>query len=200
MNRAAYGMALMLTLSALAGCGSPSSSDQAAANASGAATGGAAQVAAADPCALVTKEEVAAVTGGTFVAVKGEGDSCTYEGDDAGASSVTIRVLRKGAVEEIESVRAAAAFLGDLGGKMAGQEGAPGDVGKMLSGGGAPGTLGDESLFDANQHLHVRKGDVYLAVAPPIMRSRMAGGNPLLSGQQKRDMATAIAQKALAKL
>ena len=65
--------------------------------------------------------------------------------------------------------------------------------------GNAPG-LGDEAFFGANQQLHVLKGDSYLAVSPPTMRSRMSGGNPLLPTEKKREIATAIAQKIASKL
>ena len=44
------------------------------------------------------------------------------------------------------------------------------------------------------------KGDVYFAVSPPQMRSRMSGGNPLLPAEKKREMAAAIAQKIAGKL
>ena len=63
----------------------------------------------------------------------------------------------------------------------------------------APG-LGDEALFDINGRLSVRKGNVYLAVEPPMMRSRMAGGSPMLSTADRRKMALAIAEKALTRL
>lgn len=199
MNRDTCGTALGLLLLALAtaGCGSQSNEKNAPA---GMADAGTTETAAVDPCALVSKEDVAAATGGKILAAKAEGDNCTYEGEDAQASSVTVTVKRDGAAEEMNNIRAAAKFLGGMGKEMAKGEGAQGDVGNMLAGGGTPGTLGDESLFDINQQLHLRKGDIYLAVAPPIMRSRMSGGNPLLSREQKRAMATAIAQKALDKL
>lgn len=197
MNRDASGTALLLLLFALAGCGSQSS-EEAQSNAANGA--GVTSAATADPCSLLSGEEVAAVTGEKVVNVKADGDSCSYESEDAMASSVTVTVKRQGAAEEIESIRAAEKVLGKIGGQLAGAEGAPGDVGNMLASGGTVGTVGDESLFDINQQIHVRKGGAYVAVAPPMMRSRMAGGNPLLSAEQKRSMAAAIAQKALSKL
>lgn len=200
MTRIARARMMLVSLSALAAAGCGSGSDAPGGNAAAAkAETATAEVAAIDTCALVTKEEVAAVLGEPILATKADGDSCTYETEDKDASSVTLTAKRGGAAEEMETQKATAKFLGNMGGQMAGKEGAQGDVGKMLASGGA-GTVGDESLFDANQQIHVRKGDVYIAVQPPFTRSRLKGGNPLLSRDEKRAMVSAIAQKALAKL
>ena len=94
----------------------------------------------------------------------------------------------------------AAGALGRIGGKMAEGKGAEAQAGEAIAEGGAAPGLGDQAFFGANQQLHVLKGDSYLAVSPPTMRSRMGGGNPLLSGDQKRAMARAIADKALSRL
>jgi hypothetical protein len=196
-NRASRAPGLLL-LFVLASCGSQSNGESAQSNATDSTNVPTAR--AADPCSLVSSDEVAGVIGQKIVSARADGDSCNYESEDAMASSVTVTVKRHGAIEEMKTVRAAAKALGDVGGQLVGAEGAPGEVGNMLAGGGSPATVGDESLFDSNQQIHVRKGDAYVAVAPPMMRSRMAGGNPMLSAEQKRSMAVAIAQKALHKL
>jgi hypothetical protein len=195
MTRRATGTALMLSLLALTGCGSKGEGGQ-----SGSASNGATAAAAGiDPCSFVSSEDVATAIGEKVVAAKAEGDICTYESEDPQASSVKVQVKPSGAAEEMKTVRAASNAMGQMGAQMQGQEGAQGDVGNALAAGGAA-SLGDESLFDPNQQLHVRKGDTYIAVAPPMLRSRMSGGNPLLSDEQKRGMASAIAQKMLAKV
>ncbi|HYJ83545.1 MAG TPA: hypothetical protein VEW26_11980 [Allosphingosinicella sp.] len=179
------------------GCGSGGSeAEPAFANDGGPAPA----AAASDPCALVTKEEVAAAIGEKVVAAKPDGEACGYETEDAMASSVTVEVARTGGGEAMKTARDAAGALGRIGGEMAKGEGAEAQAGEAIAEGGAVSGLGDEAFFGANQQLHVLKGDSYLAVTPPTMRSRMSGGNPLLSGEQKKAMARAIAEKALGRL
>ena len=153
-----------------------------------------------DPCSLVTAEEVGAIVGDKIVAAKPADGRCSYETADAAASSVSIEVDQKDAKNHMQVERDTAKVLGKMGGAVAGEGAAGADVNAMLTDSSdAPG-MGDEALFDINARLSVRKGDIYLAVEPPMMRSRMSGGSPLLSGEDKRKMALAIAQKALARL
>ena len=181
------------------GCGSdPGDGDAAAPGAPGNAAVSAS--AAAEPCALVTGEEVAAVIGEAVVAAKPDGVECTYETADAMASSVTVEVARTGGAAEMRAAREAAGVLGRIGSDLADGKGAEAQAGEAMAEAGAAPGLGDQAFFGANQQLHVLKGDSYLAVSPPTMRSRMSGGNPLLSDEQKRAMARAIAEKALARL
>lgn len=177
------------------GCGSEPAAENAAVPAASAPA-----AAGADPCALVTKEEVAAAIGEAVVEAKAEGGTCSYETEDAMASSVTVEVTRTGGAGEMQAARDAAGVLGRIGGKMAEGKGAEAQAGEAMAEGGAAPGLGDQAFFGANQQLHVLKGDSYLAVSPPTMRSRMSGGSPLLTGDQKKAMARAIAEKALARL
>jgi len=177
------------------GCGSEPGGDNAAAlEASDNAS------AEADPCALVTREEVTAAIGETVVKAQSDGEGCSYETEDAMASSVKVEATRTGGAREMQTAREAAGVLGRIGGEMAQGKGAEAQAGEAMAEGGAAPGLGDQAFFGANQQLHVLKGDSYLAVTPPTMRSRMSGGNPLLSDDQKRAMARAIAEKALARL
>ena len=190
------GAALILPL-ALAACGDGKSDD---AGANGAATSATAQPGAAgDPCGLVTKEDVSAATGETIVEAKSDGDRCTYQTDDAMAASVEVEIKRSGGAEEMDIARRAAGALADIGEGMKDRSGAEADVGNALTSGGAA-KLGDSAFFGPNEQLHVLKGDAYVAVTPPTMRSRMSGGNPMLSADDKRKMAMAVAEKVLAKL
>ena len=182
------------------GCGSdPGGGNAAAPQASDNASAGSA-AAEGDACALVTKEEVAEAIGEAVVQAQSDGEGCSYETEDAMASSVKVEVTRTGGASEMQAAREAAGVLGRIGGKMADGKGAEAQAGEAMAEGGAAPGLGDQAFFGANQQLHVLKGDSYLAVSPPTMRSRMSGGNPLLSDDQKRAMARAIAQKALARL
>lgn len=178
------------------GCGSEPSGDNAAAL----EASDDAPAAEADACALVTREEVTAAIGETVVKAQSAGEGCSYETEDAMASSVKVEVKRTGGASEMQAAREAAGVLGRIGGKMAEGKGAEAQAGEAMAEGGAAPGIGDQAFFGANQQLHVLKGDSYLAVTPPTMRSRMSGGNPLLSDDQKRAMAQAIAEKALARL
>jgi hypothetical protein len=154
-----------------------------------------------DPCSLVSAEEVAQIVGEKIVAAKPAEGSCTYETEDAQASSVTIELNQTDAASQMDIARRTAGVLKDMGAEAAEQGGAAGqDVNAMLSESGDSPKIGDEAFFGANHELSVRKGNSYIAVSPPMMRSRLAGGNPLLSGEDKKKMATAIAEKAVARL
>jgi hypothetical protein len=187
---------------ALGACGG-GDSEESSANVSGggdAAAAGEASAAKVDPCSLVTNAEVAEAIGEEVVAAKADGASCTYETADAQASSVTVEVKQGGAEAEMDVQRKTAELLSGMGKAVAKQGGAGEDVNQMLQASGDQPKIGDDALFGPNQMLSVRKGDTYIAVQPPMMRSRMSGGNPLLSKDDKRKMAVAIAEKAVGRV
>lgn len=185
-------------LAGLTSCGSGGSSNSTATD--NAASG---QTAAAktDPCTLVTADEVGAIVGDKIVATKPADGGCTYETEDAQASSVTIELNQSDAAGQMDIARKTAGTLKGMGEQAAREGGAAGaDVNAMLSESGAAPKIGDEAFFGPNSQLSVRKGNSYLAVSPPIMRSRMAAGNPMLSGEDRKKMAIAIAEKAVSRL
>ncbi|MGI8930856.1 MAG: hypothetical protein ACR2FK_00535 [Sphingomicrobium sp.] len=154
-----------------------------------------------DPCGLITAEEVGEIIGDKIVATKPSDGACSYETADAQASSVTIELNQTDAKGAMNTVRSAAGVLGNLGAEAASQGGAAGeDVNAMLSESGDAPNVGDEALFGPNQQLSVRKGTSYIAIQPPMMRSRMAAGNPLLSADDRKKLAIAIAGKAVGRL
>lgn len=183
-------------MAALAGCGGGSPAD--GANEATAAPAGSANK--ADACSLVTAEEVGVILGEAIVATEpGEG-SCEYQTADAGASSVTIELDQGDAAGAMNVARRAAGTLKDIGASAAGEGAAGAEVNAMLSESAGSPKVGDEAFFGPNSQLSVRKGNSYIAVTPPIMRSRMAAGNPMLSAEEKRKMALALAEKALSRL
>lgn len=184
---------------ALAACGGEAGNDSSPQGEKTAASGEK-PAAAGDPCAFITKEEVASVTGEAVVQTKAEGDTCRYETDDAMASTVQVDIKQSGGKEEMEIARTASGALGSIGEEMKGSDGATGDTGAMLAESGAAPKIGDQAFFGANSQLHVLKGDTYFSVLPPHMRSRMSAGNPMLPAEKKREIATAIAQKIASKL
>lgn len=154
-----------------------------------------------DPCSLVTADEIGQIIGDKIVTSKPAEGSCTYETEDAQASSVTIELNQTDAAGQMDLAKRTAGVLAGMG-----KEGAEGgseagqDVNAMLSESGGAPKIGDEAFFGPNQQLSVRKGNSYIAIQPPMMRSRMAGGNPLLSSDDKKKMAVAIAEKAVTRL
>jgi hypothetical protein len=201
-NGLAVAAVVALTLTA-AGC-SGSGGEQgngAEANAAGAQPQDAqASANGTDPCSLVTAEEVGAILGEPITAKAASDGACRYETADAGASSVTIELDQSDAAEAMSIARTAAGALKDMGGAAAEQGGAGADVNAMLSEGGDTPKIGDEAFFGPNAQLSVRKGNSYIAVQPPIMRSRMSSGNPMLSSDDRKKMALAVAEKALTRL
>lgn len=179
----------------LAGCGSGGDGQ-----ANSSAPGGTIAAEPIDPCSLVTADEVAEAIGEKVVATKpGEG-SCTYETADAQASTVTIEVNETDAAGQMDIARRSAGALRDIGGE-ASEGGAAGqDLNSMLGGTAPIPKVGDEAFFGPNSELNVRKSFRYLKVAPPLMRSRMSGGNPTLSEEEKQQMAMKIANRALSRL
>ena len=192
---------LTLMVLAAAGCGSGDTNDAApdAAGPETAAAGGSA--AKTDPCSLVTAGEMGEIIGDTVVATKSGEGGCTWETQDAQASSVTIELNQTDAAGQMDIAKRTAGFLKDMGAEAAKEGGAAGqDVNAVLGDSGDTPKVGDEAFFGANNELSVRKSASYIAIAPPIMRSRMAAGNPMLSSDDKKKMALAIAEKALARL
>jgi hypothetical protein len=127
------GSSVLLGL-ALASCGS--ANDEAGTAAAQEGNGAAATSAAAtqtDPCSLVTAAEVGEIIGGQIVASKpGEG-SCTYDTEDAGASSVTIEVDQTDAADAMDTARRAAGALKSMGAQAAANGPVGQDVNAMLS-------------------------------------------------------------------
>jgi hypothetical protein len=184
---------------ALASCGSAGKSNSAGpANEESAA---AASSEAVDPCGLVTAKEIEAVVGDNIVETTPEEGSCTYATEAGQAASVTIESDLADGKGAMEIARKVAGTLGELGAAAANEGGGAGqDVNAMLSETGGAPNLGDEAFFGANSQLSVRKGNSYIAVQPPIMRSPMGQGNPMLGSADRKKIALAIAEKALARL
>jgi hypothetical protein len=177
-------------------CNSRSANEQATADTNGSVS---VTPTSANPCAFVSNDEVAKIIGQPIVRANAEDDVCTYETDDAMASSVKVQIKRNGA-NEMQTARQATTALHDIGSEMKVSSGAEGDVGSALTEKSAAPDLGDEAFFGSNSELHVLKGDTYVAVLPPMMRSRMSAGNPMLSTEDKRAIAIGIADKVIAKL
>ena len=188
---------LLVATILIGGCGSGGGNETAAADENHAAQATAEQT---DPCTLVTAVEIGEIIGDKIVATKPADGSCIYETEDAQASSVTVELDQSDAAGQMDVARSSAGVLKDMGDEVAASGGAGQDANAMLSDSGDAPKVGDEAFFGPNQQLSVRKGSSYIAVQPPMMRSRMSGGNPLLSSEDKKKMALAIAEKAVGRL
>lgn len=154
-----------------------------------------------DPCSLLTGEEVTAITTDKVIDLeRQDGKTCIYRSNPDDGPQVTI--LETGGAKQMEVVHKTAKVLGGMGAAVADKGGAGGDVANMLKEDkSAPPPLGDEAVWGMNSTLSVRKGDAFVEVTPPLMHDPANhAGYPLVSKEDKRAIAQAIATKVLAKL
>ncbi len=153
-----------------------------------------------DPCSWLTNAEVTAITTDVVTRTDSNGATCNYHSDPNDGMQVT--VYPTGGAAQMETARTSARVLGGIGGSIANKSGAQGDVGAMLKQDtSAPPKLGDEAMWELNDALAVRKGDAFVDISPATMHDPATHtGYPLISKQEKRAIATAVAAKILAKL
>ncbi len=185
-------LAATLALSACGGAKTDSATgDTAAASTSGAPV---------DPCSLLTGEEMTAITTDKVTALDRNGAECNYR--SAPNDGLQLTVYATGGAAQMETVHQTAKLLGGIGSGIAGMGGAGADVADQLKQDKSAGpALGDEAVWQTNDTLAVRKGDVFVQVSPPIMHDPANHpGYPLIKKDDKRAIAQAVAAKVLAKL
>ena len=182
----------------LASCGGGKTADTSA-------TDGSQSVAAAgetfDPCSVMTADEMTAITTDKVNTLRrSDTNTCTYQSDPHDGPDVTI--YKTDGAHQMEIQRKSSALLGGMGKAVADKGGAGADTDTLLQ----PDTavvpkLGDDAMWSTNTTLSVRKGDVFVQVAPPMMHD-MANhpGFPIVSVEEKRKIAQAVVEKLLAKL
>jgi len=175
---------------AVASCGSADTASGAAVAASG----------DDDPCTLLTKAEMTEITTDVVTYTDRNGATCTYHSDPKDGVQVT--VYRTGGGRQMATVRASAKLLGAIGSGVADQGGAGHDVGTLLKADkSAAPAIGDEAVWELNDTLAVRKGDSFVEASPPIMHDPVThSGPPLVTKEEKRVIAQAIATKLLQKI
>lgn len=193
--------ALSLVALTLAACGSKPAAQT---NTNTASASDAAPTASAsfDPCGVLTADEVAAVTADKVAKTEVIDHDCHYHTtlDDDGT---VISIYPTGGTEEMKDIQAANKLLGGIGEAVSGQ----GDVGKDVqasitppAAGGAP-AIGDETVWQPNDVLAVRKGDLFVGVTPPIAHDPASHhGAMLVSDADKRSISQKLAEAVLAKL
>ena len=144
----------------------------------GSNTGASGAVAAAgdgDPCGMLTKVEMTAITSDVVTYTDSRDATCTYHSDPKDGVDVT--VYRSGGAERMATARTGAKMLGGIGAAVSDKSGAGRDVGTMLNGDtSAPPALGDEALWELNDTLAVRKGEIFIEVSPPTLHDPVTHG------------------------
>jgi hypothetical protein len=154
-----------------------------------------------DPCSVLSTDAVTAIVKEKITRTEVIDHDCHYHTnlDDDGT---VVAIYPTGGKEELQNIRDANKLLGGIGAGVAGQ----GDVGKDVqsaitppAAGNAP-SIGDESVWQPNDVLGVRKGDLFVSVTPPIAHDPASHpGAMLISSADKRVMARKLAEAVLAK-
>jgi hypothetical protein len=153
-----------------------------------------------DPCSLITPAEMTAITTDAVSSATADDTTCTYHSkpDDG----VALVVDATGGLKQMQVIHNTAKLLGGMGASVADKGGAGKDVSELLKEHKeeAP-KLGDEAVWGMNTMLSVRQGNAFVSVTPPIMHDPTNHpGYPLVPVEEKRKIAIAVAEKALAKL
>ncbi len=174
------------------GCGSSNSAAGSGATAAAGDNG--------DPCSFLTKAEMTEITSDVVTFTDSNDATCNYHSDPKDGVQVT--VYRTGGAEQMNTRRASAKLLGGMGAAVADKGGAGQDVGGMLKEDkSTPPAIGDEAMWQLNDTLAVRKGDAFVEVSPPIMHDPATHtGYPLVTKDEKRKIAEAVAAKILPKI
>lgn len=195
------GAALVTGLS-LTACGGGQGADNRAA--AGAATSGDAVASTGktvDACSLISAEEMQAITTDKVSQIQPtDPGSCNYKsGQDDG---LQLKAFASGGAKQMEIVHKTGELLGGMGQAVADKGGAGKDVNaKLQQDKSAAPAIGDEAVWETNDTLAVRKGDMFVEVSPPIMHDPANhSGYPLIPTQEKRAIAEKVATKLLEKL
>lgn len=200
---AAGGMAVALIALTLAGCGSKSA-EQGVTNT--AATNETAPSASAsapfDPCSVLTGDEVAAVTGLKVTKTEVIDHDCHYYDDLNHDDGTAIQIYRTGGKEQMRTIRESNKLLGGIGAAVAGQSDVGRDVQASITAPAADAApaIGDEAVWQPNDVLSVRKGDLFVTVSPPIAQPPAKHRGIMISDADKRTISQKLAEAVFAKL
>lgn len=135
-----------------------------------------------------------------MVAAERRDDGCHYRSkpDDG----VDLVVHTTDAAKWMRAMKGAGEMLGGMGAAVADKGGAGADAAALLRPDArTPPKLGDAAMWGTNATLAVRRGDAYVEVTPPIMHDPASHpGYPLVRDEEKRAIATRVAEKVLARL
>jgi hypothetical protein len=197
------GVALALIALTLAGCGSkPAEQGDTNTTATNVTAPRAIASAPFDPCSVLTSDEVAAVTGLKVTKTEVIDHDCHYEDDLNNSDGATIQIYRTGGKEQMEAIRKSNTLLGGIGAAVAGQSDVGKDVQASITAPAADAApaIGDEAVWQPNDVLSVRKGDVFVTVSPPIAQPPAKHRGIMISDADKRTISQKLAEAVLAKL
>jgi hypothetical protein len=189
---------------ALAGCGGSRSENASA----GTESGGGEETASdapkpnIDPCGLISTQEVAEITGDAVDQAVRKEDSCSYRGPNRGDDGVEILFYLNDGERQMRAWHNANGLLDGMSGEVAGMGGAGADAAAMMKKDKAAAPkIGDEAAWGMNTAIGVRKGPHFFQVTPPVMHEMgKRPGLPLLSTEEKRSVATRVAEKVASRL
>lgn len=184
--------ALLAGVMVLSACGSDGASVNKPVEGAGTAKG------EIDPCSYISAQEVSAITTDKVSRAAASEATCTYHAEPDDGVQVTIHA--GDGVKRMEVARKTLQLLGGMGKAVAGKGGAGADTEALLrKDRHAAPALGDEAVWGPNAMLAVRKGDFFVEVTPPIMHDPANhSGYPLVSAEERRKIAQAVAEKVLA--
>jgi hypothetical protein len=196
------GLALALVALILSGCGSKPA-EQNDSNTI-AASSPAPVVNASDnfnPCSVLSNDEVTAVTGLKVTKTDVIDHDCHYY-DELNEDGTAISIYRTGGKEQMQDIRSANKLLGGIGSAVS----SVGDVGKDVQSSITPPAansspaIGDEAVWQPNDVLAVRKGDLFVGVTPPVAQPPANHHGMMFSDADKREITQKLAGAVLAKL
>ena len=153
-----------------------------------------------DPCSVLSVAEVTAITTDTVTKTEVNDHDCHYHTAFEEDGTV-LTIYPTGGTEQMQDTRTSMKLLGGMGNVAAVQ----GSVGKDVQGsitapaGGAP-AVGDEAMWEPNDVLAVRKGDIFVQVQPLIAHDPAAHRGMMISDREKRATSQKLAEAVLAKL
>jgi hypothetical protein len=189
--------ALSLTILTLAGC---KSNPAAPADSNTAATSSVTTTPKVkfNPCNVLTADEVAAITTDKVSTTERIGPDCHYHTTFEEDGTV-ISIYPTGGKEQMDDTRKAMEMIGGLASSVSGLA----DGGKKSAGAtsNAAPALGDESFWEPNDKLAVRKGDLFVEVTPTVIHDPATHHGPrMISNADKRAIVQKLAEAVLAKL
>jgi hypothetical protein len=198
------GSALSAMALTLAGCGSKPAASPTTNEAAASSNSPPARSAAGfDPCSLVTADKVTAIIADKITQTEVNDHSCEYHAGPTDEEGTQIMIFKTGGTAQMQDTRKANQLLAGIGGAVSLQ----GDVGKDVQASITPPpkrgawTIGDETVWQPNGVLAVRKGELFVQVTPPIVRFGANGSIPtMISNKDKRAISQKLAEATLAEL
>ena len=156
-----------------------------------------------DPCSVLTADEVTAAISDRITQTKANDHSCEYHAGPNDTDGTRIMIYKTGATEQMQGIRKANQLLAGIGSAVSSQGAVGKDVQVSITppADGDARSIGEETIWEPNAVLAVRKGDLFVQVTPPVVRFGASGSIPkMLSDTDKRTISQKLAEATLTKL